>query len=288
MIQDYVIITPSYKRPEGMARIAAQLSEEAKTRRLKVTNIILDDGSPERQAYEDIKKSYGRGLYQVRLLRNPVNLGREGFWITWTSLLEALKEYHFKFAIALADDLILCKDFLCRATRNFEFLREQDGNCVCMNLMSLHPLNWGTARYEDGAFIATRKFFEVLTWKVREIPKDRFLGSRTRENRSSGVHHQITRRIAKTQWRIAASTGVSYCMVDCGADSVMFPKSRFNCRNDDLTWANNYIDGEPDGNGNGRDILRAGDGVQPGLDAHNLGIIGSPDAVLGIRFPGQN
>lgn len=218
----------------------SQLSAEAEQSSIRCLHIIVDDCSDNKSEYQAIVDKSNSPHYQIRLLRNMIRLGREGFWRTWNSLFEAAKRIRFQMAICLADDMILCDSFLIRSMNLLRFSCEQDARCCAVNLMSLHPFNWGTNRWIDGAFIASTAFFHAIQWRINQIRPDRWQGERMAI--SSGVWQQVTRRLAATRYRIAPVCGLSLAMSRQSVDSQMFPRERFPDRKEtEFRWACNFV-----------------------------------------------
>jgi len=237
---DYLILTPTYNRASMLVDLISQVQEESERTRHKVCHIIIDDGSDDSQNYPDRMLECKRPRYVIKYIRLRKNHGRDGFWQIYTSLFERAREVRFDYAIGLADDMVLCRDFLRRSERYFRWCQDQDQRVCCVNLFSRFPTNWGTARYVDGIYFCDRTFFEALQWRIRPISPERFEGSKKRSHRSSGVHQQITRRLSGSR-SIAPVSGISYVRPR-RAESVMFPASRFPDRPPSAPWECNFID----------------------------------------------
>lgn len=243
---DYLILTPTYNRAPMLNEVITHLDNERRQHELAIQHVIVDDCSENQREYAELVSHWQEQGYTLTYLRNEINCGRDEFWKVWTRLLDYTKRQEFNYGVAVSDDLILCRDFLKRSSRNFDFLREQDERCIAMNLLCLHPRNWGLDRYVDGAFIAVKRFFQLLKFGIKPIPKEHFRGSQERENRSSGVHKQISQRIAQSGWKIAPVTGNSFCMVRGDNGSVLFPKDRFPTRlGDNTKWTCTFVDASP-------------------------------------------
>ena len=223
---NFVVITPTYNRAAFLETQLRHLAAEAQGLRERVLHIIVDDGSDPTQDYDSIIRRYrGLDFYKIDYQRLNRNHGRDEFWRVCNHLFAKARSVQFEFAVMTADDLELCRDFLKRIRTNFKFLIRQDAHCACMNIFSRWPANWDI-RYEDGAFIATRRFFEAFQWQVQPIPKRRWEGDRSQKYLSTGVHQQITNRLKKSRFNIAPATGISYVRTrEC--ESALYPEGRF-------------------------------------------------------------
>lgn len=225
---NFVILTPTYNRSALLDKQLAQLTLEAQRLREPILHIIIDDGSDLTQNYETIINRYRTTpYYTIDYRRLDRNHGRDEFWKTCNALYSVASHTVFDYAVMTADDLELCRDFLKRIRQNFKFFQKQDRSCVCMNIFPRWPQNWTkTGRYEDGAFIATRQFFEAFHWRLEPISKDRWNGDLSSRYLSTGVHHQITIRLEKSRYNIAPVAGISFVRTrPCG--SALFPEDKF-------------------------------------------------------------
>lgn len=222
----FVILTPTFNRAALIETQLAHLAQEARELKENVLHVIVDDGSDPAQDYSSLMQRYRQpDYYKIDYRRLDVNHGRDGFWKVCNFLFAKACNVQFEYAVMLADDLMLCRDFLHRIRKNFQFLQKQDNRCVCLNIFSRWPVNWDV-RYEDGAFIATRRFFEAFRWQVEPIPPQRWDGDRSKKYLSTGVHQQITNRLKRSRFNIATATGISYVKtMEC--ESALYPEAKF-------------------------------------------------------------
>jgi glycosyltransferase involved in cell wall biosynthesis len=237
---DYLILTPTYNRSHLLERQIGQLCQESIQMACNVVHIIVDDCSPDKKAYAKLisRWKHVTPRYSLIYSRTPKHNGKPRFWKTFNQLFDHAKKYRFEYCIVTADDLDLCRDFLKRTNRHLRFMIEQEPRTLCLNIFSRFPTNWSTARYQDGAFICKRAFLEFLNWRVDRISEKRFEGPKFRRYRSSGVHQQITRRVAAADERmIAPTTGVSY-VKPVETESVMHPQPD----RVEKYWESNFVD----------------------------------------------
>lgn len=235
---DFLILLPSYNRPDGMRRVIDHLLNEAGVKD-KVAILVCDDCSHPSLNYRKVIRRYQEKHWLVKHIRLNRNFGRNGFWMVWDHLLKEARNWRARYYVGLADDLILCKNFLERTSRAFDFLRAQDEKVVAMNLCPIWPTNWGFSRYIDGAFIGNHGLMAALQFQMMPITtqfsKDKF------KNRGSGVGQQMTVRIKRAKKHIAMAGPVCW-VKGSGVPSVMFPKADFPSRSKNKPFMINFID----------------------------------------------
>jgi Glycosyl transferase family 2 len=222
-MDNYCILVATYNRAPSLLATIEQLDAEIVKHNLQTQAIIIDDGSSQehrRMVAEAVSKRPKRAP-KLQVVNLDQNHGREGFWRVVQLLFREARRAKAKYYLMLPDDCRLATNILTRSTKQFEFLMRQDKKICCMNLLPLHPTNWGTAEYQDGFFIATRVFFEVFGFCIKPIPSTRFQG-KAGYMRSSGVHEQLTKRMGRSQYRIAPASGIAY-LDPLVTPSVMFP-----------------------------------------------------------------
>lgn len=225
---NFVILTPTYNRAQLLDLQIQQLTQEARTLREPILHIIVDDGSDLSQNYETIINRYRTAqFYTIHYRRLDKNNGRDEFWRTCNELFSMAAPIPCDCLVMTADDLELCRNFLKQIRHNFRFAQRQDRHCVCLNYFSRWPTNWNqSGRYEDGAFIATRKFFDVFRWRLDPIPKYRWEGARSSQYLSTGVHQQITRKLERSRFNIAKTHGISFARTR-PCESALYPEEKF-------------------------------------------------------------
>jgi hypothetical protein len=223
-----------------VAEIVEQLKEEARRKKYSILHILVDDASDWREGfhpYEKLSKEWSGKDYEVVHKRLRTRHRKELFWKTWTILLQRAMSYEFGHAIAIPDDCLLCEDFLTRSRNGLEKKRKSDESVVAMNLRASSITNWGLSRWVDGAFTATRDFFEVLNWKMVRVPRTR------QKTRGSGVGKQMSERLRDNkEYQIAVVRDVSFIKPRYqNTQSKMFPPQDYPQRK--LKWGRqNFID----------------------------------------------
>lgn len=240
MVKDFAIFTPTYERAELLEKIMSTLKQEAKFYGHNVVHIIVDDHSlKDRHIYETLFKKYSCGYYTVMYHRNPNNNGKTKFWKTWNIMFRLARKVEWQYGVALPDDCLPCKNFFNRIRDQFLLERRLDkkeGEVVAMNISVPFLKNWGFARFVDGAFICTKKFFDLLEWSLFEIPN-----TNGKTAIGSGVGKQMTLRLHKIpKSNISKVNDVSY-IKPFNVESVMFPVKDYPNR--PKIWGrNNFID----------------------------------------------
>lgn len=218
-----------------MRRVCDALAKDARSSLLRVIHVVLDDGSKQGVSdYKALERAYSRVTpstpYQVVMLRNPQNNGVRGFWRTLNTLFAYAKSTHYQYVISMPDDCMPCDRFFERVTAHFERLREEDPRIVAMNIGCCMLRNWGTCRFVDEAYIATRQLFEALNFELESIGK---MGSKWTDNFrcGSGTGNQMTQRMLKCkEYRIAPCQDVSYL------NPVVVPSVMFNRGKKERVW----------------------------------------------------
>jgi hypothetical protein len=245
----HLLLTPTFNRGGLMRSVCDKLNVEANRddMRVRVVHIILDDGSSKGLSdYAAIDRVYGQkngyARYQVVLIKNTQNNGVRGFWKTKNTLLSYTRSLHYAYAISMPDDCMPCDRFFERVTTHFKRLRDADERIVAMNIGCTLLRNWGTCRYVDEAYIATRQLFEALNFELEPIGHGN--GSKWSDNFrcGSGTGNQMTQRLLKhPKYSIAPCQDISY-LNPINTPSVMFKRKR----GEQIWWRNNFCGNEHD------------------------------------------
>jgi hypothetical protein len=203
----FVILTPTYNRPEILLLMIEQLITMIKNSNYRVCHIIFNDGSTRNYTHVINKYSKSINRYKIKYLTCRKNNGIKNFWKVYNILFNELKKINFKYAYLTSDDMILCNNFLTRTKEKFVETQGTDNNVVGLNLYFDCEKKWNQTRWEDGFLIGNRQFFEHLNWKINEIPQSRWVG---KSSLSSGVHEQITNRFKNSTYKLAEFNNMSF------------------------------------------------------------------------------
>lgn len=227
---DFCIITPTYNRLNLLFDEVKQIHEEAERMNYQIVHCILDDGSdPQKHPYLDVVPSWRTKNYIPIFKRHDENFGRIRFWKTWQDLIVMAKKQVWRYAIAIPDDVFLCRDFMTRSRDSFILAKEEEGGIPCV--MNLRPFSLNGKRWIDGAFICEEEFFGLTEWKLSE-PNSKILREDESQKkkeypRGSGVGYLMTKgSLAKKPGAIARLKSVSFLKAR-DVPSVMFPENEY-------------------------------------------------------------
>jgi len=201
---DFVILTPTYNRPEVLNLFINQVIKMIDN--YKICHVIVNDGSS--RNYDNTVKNFkGHENYSVKYVKVKENNGKECFWKTYTMLFTELRKLSFDYVYITSDDMLLCDDFFNRTKEQFIKIRNKESNVVGMNLFFDCEMKWKTRRWEDGFVIAIDQYFDVLNWEIDKIEISRWVG---KPHLSSGVHQQITEKFKTSKYNLAEFSDVSF------------------------------------------------------------------------------
>jgi FkbM family methyltransferase len=198
---DSVVVT-AYDRPDGLARLLDDLEREG----LGGERVhIYDDASPQRdRALERRIAALG-----CRVHRAERNHGKQRWWEWWNAILAGLEGEVARdgLVLVLQDDVRLCRDFTRRtlelyrgiddpdrATLHLHVTAERGGaGSQCWTGVRAEPCGQvvRTGWVDMGAFVAHRRLFETLGWRLDEVPSTRWARHQVL---GSGVGEQVSRR----------------------------------------------------------------------------------------------
>jgi len=223
----FVALIPTYNRPHELGRLLEQLTEAASHLPGSLSTVVLDDGSTPPAACS---------TPNVRIIRNPSNMGKQGYWRTINRLANTARELQADYVIHLADDLTLRGP---KALRSAYFTMRSLGQRAILNLLTdrrgicsqwtgkqprrIAGRIWETG-WIDGAFMAPARMWRALD-RIRPIPSARW---RRRPQISSGVWEQASIRLVRAGWRLCHHE-VGFLQHEDGGDSRMHPSLRASC-----------------------------------------------------------
>jgi glycosyltransferase involved in cell wall biosynthesis len=192
-LYDFCVIITTYNRPDMLYKLLENISEQKKDYKILVT--VFDDGSTVKY---DVSK------YNVKKIGMAPNMGKQKYYIVFNSTFSYIKNINSKYYVYLPDDIQLVNNFFDETKRIYESIT--DHNKICLSLLTdgrVHRTNWVNfktvdrgeyyqTQWNDLCFICEKKFFEVLNYRLDEIPKSRW---KNNPNLSSGVGQQITLRL---------------------------------------------------------------------------------------------
>lgn len=239
-----LVFLPTYERRCLFDELITQLEESALECNVKVKLFILDDKSSVTTFnYKQKVMKATRGFKSWALEQNLENNGGVGLWKNLNKFMKFAKRQTWDFSIVLADDLFLCERFFDRVIRQFRWHKAQNRRVEAVNILSTFPVQWKFACYIDGAYICTRRFFEVLRWTCKPSKPDKVAEDGTLL-KVPRAYCQITNRIMHdSPIRIAPVCGVSFVALK-QTESVLHPSEKYPKLRFNRTWVDtNFIDG---------------------------------------------
>lgn len=174
---------------------------------------VYDDKSDYEHSLKNMKICQAFG---TKYLTSDVHFGKFNFWQLHKKIFKKLSHKEFDYAFSLQDDFEYTNNFLSKAIEIFKDIEKENNKFVCLNLrddrigkivtwtnlrhqekninnLKLHKVGW-----VDCVYLANKKFFEILNFKVFPIDKKRFKNSKI----SSGVGRQMSKRIVNSNHSI--------------------------------------------------------------------------------------
>lgn len=244
---DFLILIPTYRRPHLFDQLVREIHTQASEAVINYRIITVDDcsGPDMTQAYNETVRSLEAEGVKISFMRMSQNCGRKEQYKVFNRLLGTAKQYRFRYAIYMADDLMLCDNFFERVSTQIEWEQAQDHTVCAMNIFSTFPVNWGVPQYVDGAFVANRVFFETFGWSMNtvSVPCRRY-GLKTR------LFHDLTYIFQNKYSSIAPCPGVSFVTLRGNEPSVLYPQKIFPKRQPNRAWVDrNFLGRNGDDNG---------------------------------------
>jgi hypothetical protein len=222
-------VIPTYDRYESLAEILKELYSKPHNHSV----IVADDGSPQKNQINLLKKKYKKTIF----IRNEVNNGKKGYWKTFNIMLnEAKKNGFFSHLIQIDDDFRLCGDFV----KKMEELSRQAPNKFVKYIRdnSYGEKRWGYDMWVDGGTMIPFDFLKRTLFRVDPIHTKRWQHDPTL---SSGVWTQITKKLNYMGYSVI-HTDISYALHMGNDDSKMNPNLRKKIKIETV----NFIDGNND------------------------------------------
>lgn len=196
------MLVTAYNRPDGLARVLDDLEREG----LAGPRVhIYDDASPHPDAALE-RRIADLGCTLHRAERRH---GKHGWWMWWNTILADLKSVaaEDELVLVLQDDVRLCREFTSRALELFQSIDDVERATLHLHVSAergalgtqcwtpLRAAHFGnvlrTGWVDMGAFLAHRRLFEALQWRLDPIPNSRWA---RQDVLGSGVGEQISRR----------------------------------------------------------------------------------------------
>lgn len=233
-----VLIT-TFQRPDMLLALLKDILQQSREF-YEITLIIAVDGRQPGYdyVYRFIRKKFGDNQH---ILIHPTHCGKSRYWelvsmlYSQTCSLYSTRGIKFDYFIQLPDDVRLDNLFFSKAIDQFNAI--EDPNKICLNLLNDGRQQTGWTGVEhtkvvhkgysfintgwvDMCFISTARFFDEMSWKIKEIPVS-WSGN---PEKSSGVGMQISRKLVNKGYTMYM---VSNALVAHGMhNSQMHPEHR--------------------------------------------------------------
>jgi hypothetical protein len=187
------VFIPTYNRPEMLARLRDDI--RFKGVNYDIWQSIFED--------TDTAKTEESGNdYTYYML--GYHYGKKAYWQMWNYIFD--KVIDADYYIFLADDFQLSDGFFDKAIQLYESIKDDKKICLSLympkgregkpNWTGVVPLRYNDeilkTQWNDLCFIAERKFFEALGYKINPIGYKRWVNNPLK---SSGVGEQISYRL---------------------------------------------------------------------------------------------
>jgi len=201
---DICFLIPSYNRYDKLINLLNQIFK------YEGVNVIVYNDKSDDDRYKKLDYQYTN----LKVLHGLENNGKVKFNYTIKSLINEAKLSDFEYFIFIADDMVLCKNFL---PNTIPLLNRYD----IVNLFSLSSGGWGCTSYIDGVFTISKSaielIYDIIPTKLKNI-----------ENKSTGVWETVTRYFCSENTSNYRLTSLNYALVqhDGNFDSKLHPKFR--------------------------------------------------------------
>lgn len=191
---DYCVIITTYNRPWMLKTLLDDVFRNCKDKNVKV--VVFDDGT---EAYIDLKE------YDLQLVRYQKNNGKANFWKVIDDTFKYVKNIDARYYFYLQDDVRLVDDFFEKSIEIYNSI--DDPSKISLGTLIVEcqrdqPKWTGfvpekfdryyKTQWCELFFVAEKKLFEVLEYKMMQVNKNRWKYEPTL---GSGVGKQISLRL---------------------------------------------------------------------------------------------
>ena len=146
----FTFIIPSYNRFDKLTNLLNQIKGYDNT-----SVIIFNDASIDKR-YETLPSIFNN----LTIINNRSNNGKKLYSNTVISLLNSAENTDFDYVVMLADDFILCDNFI-------ELLSGIVNEYDIINIFSIHESNWTYRGWIDGAFACSKNAMSIIKNKIK-------------------------------------------------------------------------------------------------------------------------
>ena len=223
------IAIPTYNRPNQLLLLLKELCVYRDSYHMRIN--IFDDASTE--DYSAVKSFIRDSGISYKYITSGKNLGKVMFWKTNNRIFNNLKSDVFDYYIQIPDDVDLVDEFIPRLINMINDIKQPVlSYCTCtvhtemfekagVNKENINGIEYWTNGWIDGAYIATRVFFDMIGFEIDPVDKKRWV---TKPLSGSGVCSKIRAKYKRHGSKIYHTC---HSMVKHGThDSVLNPKLR--------------------------------------------------------------
>lgn len=212
----FTFLIPSYNRYDKLINLINQINT------YNNVNIVIYNDASNDSRYNDLNQKY----QNLTIMHGTSNNGKSNYNKTLVSLFNLGLSLQSDYYVLLADDFILCKDFIKNLSL---FLNENN----IVNIFSIREEGWGSPGWVDGALSCS---VNALMELMNLIPKT----IQNVEGKSTGVWRYITTYFLRSNRSNYKLTTLNYSLTqhDGNDDSKLHPKHRLKVP----IVANNFYD----------------------------------------------
>ena len=197
---DFCVIISTFNRPQMLSELLKNIESEKKN--YKVLVVVFDDNSSEK---------YDLSQFDLKKITMNPNMGKRKYYVLINASFSYIKNINSKYFIYLPDDIKLVNNFFDETKRIYESIDHPKKICLSIltdervkrtNWTNFKSIDFGEyyqTQWNDLCFIAEKKFFDVLNYRLNKIPQTRW---NTNPNLSSGVGQQISIRLNKNGYNM--------------------------------------------------------------------------------------
>jgi hypothetical protein len=219
----FTFIIPSYNRFDKLVNLINQINTYNNT-----SIIIFDDASTDKR-YGDLVGMFNN----LTITHNRKNNGKGLYNNTVVNLLNSVESTDFDYVVMLADDFILCDNFI-------PLLSGIVNEYNIINIFSIHESNWTFRGWIDGAFACSKNAIPIIKSNIKPIINSNNNGT------STGVWKSVTMYFWKNTTSNYKLVTLNYSLTqhDGNDDSKLHPIHRLRTPITARNFYNDYYGNE--------------------------------------------
>ena len=212
----FTFLIPSFNRYDKLINLVNQINE------YQNADILIYNDASNDDRYQNLPIIFNN----ITLINNKINNGKLNYNKTLIELFNTGIQKNSDYYVLLADDFILCKDFIKNLS---PFLNLNN----IVNIFSIRDKCWGKSGWVDGALVSSTEGIKVITSMV---PKN----LKAIEGKSTGVWESVTLKFSNQNVGEFKLVNLNYSLTqhDGNDDSKLHPNHRLKFP----IVANNFYD----------------------------------------------